>query len=572
MPIMMDQAEMIATHANTDQTDNITDTTDYSNIKQEIDESPVQKENDVNNSSSLDSDTVSERVAEFQHSSDDRCDERATPQRSDRTADHHHQKKGSVYDTVVGANDQELAKRQYVDDEADDSEDAVPKSKKVATDATVSAVPYDKQENDENYLKDAVSTNLNGYGDHRSNRREQQLLNDESNNGNFVSGQNSSEEKEQERKLFIGGLDYKTSEDTLKKHFGRFGDVIDCVVMREPQSRRSRGFGFVIYANSSMVDKAQLARPHEVDGRQVQSKRAISREDSGNPEAQATVKKLYLGGLSDDTEESELRDYFKAFGNIVNITIAVHHDTGKRRGFAFVEYDDYDPVDKIVLKKYHMIRDKKVQAKKAIPKNEMDARRGGNPRPAMAGAMMAITPGGGGPTPSSLNGPARTVRGGTRGSSSSSLGQSYLWDSPYAPGMHQGYPSSALDGGYPPHQYHLASAHYGANWLMPGGGQASAYGFRGSHGSGASYGRSGYSGHPLAAAAAAASAAAAVASGWSPEYGSYPVATSQAGGGVGPMRLAYQQHRSFRPYSSGSGNYGAGNGNAAPTSRRGYNQ
>lgn len=88
------------------------------------------------------------------------------------------------------------------------------------------------------------------------------------------------DEPEQMRKLFIGGLDYKTSEATLKQHFERFGDVTDCVVMREPQSKRSRGFGFVIYANSLMVDKAQDARPHEVDGREVQSKRAVSREVS----------------------------------------------------------------------------------------------------------------------------------------------------------------------------------------------------------------------------------------------------------------------------------------------------
>lgn len=96
-----------------------------------------------------------------------------------------------------------------------------------------------------------------------------------------ANGQHS-DEPEQMRKLFIGGLDYKTSEATLKQHFEKFGDVLDCVVMREPQSKRSRGFGFIIYSDSLMVDRAQEARPHEVDGREVQSKRAISREVSNN--------------------------------------------------------------------------------------------------------------------------------------------------------------------------------------------------------------------------------------------------------------------------------------------------
>lgn len=87
-------------------------------------------------------------------------------------------------------------------------------------------------------------------------------------------------EPEQLRKLFIGGLDYKTSEESLKQHFDKFGEVTDCVVMRDPQTKRSRGFGFVTYANCEAVDKAQSARPHEIDGREVQSKRAISREVS----------------------------------------------------------------------------------------------------------------------------------------------------------------------------------------------------------------------------------------------------------------------------------------------------
>jgi RNA recognition motif-containing protein len=49
-------------------------------------------------------------------------------------------------------------------------------------------------------------------------------------------------------------------------------------VMRDPNSKRSRGFGFVTYSNGSEVDEAMSARPHKVDGRVVEPKRAVSRE------------------------------------------------------------------------------------------------------------------------------------------------------------------------------------------------------------------------------------------------------------------------------------------------------
>lgn len=147
--------------------------------------------------------------------------------------------------------------------------------------------------------------------------------------------------------------------------------------MRDPNSKRSRGFGFVTYSSVDEVDLAMAARPHKVDGRVVEPKRAVSREvrfrstgpvldspgvsvleqcpfptlqDSNRPGAHVTVKKIFVGGIKEDTEESHIRDYFERFGKIEIIDIITDRNSGKKRGFAFVTFDDHDPVDRIVSK------------------------------------------------------------------------------------------------------------------------------------------------------------------------------------------------------------------------------
>lgn len=96
------------------------------------------------------------------------------------------------------------------------------------------------------------------------------------------------------RKIFIGGLSYDTNDGTtlpplcfnnktfmnknvyrvlesLRKYFSGYGSIEDSVVMKDPASKRSRGFGFITFNNTLSVDNAVRDDPHTIDGRRVSS-------------------------------------------------------------------------------------------------------------------------------------------------------------------------------------------------------------------------------------------------------------------------------------------------------------
>ena len=51
---------------------------------------------------------------------------------------------------------------------------------------------------------------------------------------------------------------------SLSDFFSQWGELTDCVVMQDPSTKRSRGFGFVTFSHAHMVDDCMNNRPHKV--------------------------------------------------------------------------------------------------------------------------------------------------------------------------------------------------------------------------------------------------------------------------------------------------------------------
>ncbi|XP_038995372.1 heterogeneous nuclear ribonucleoprotein 1-like [Hibiscus syriacus] len=189
-------------------------------------------------------------------------------------------------------------------------------------------------------------------------------------------------------KLFIGGISWETDEDKLSEYFGQYGELLLAVVMRDKVTGRPRGFGFVVFSDPSVLDTV-LQEKHTIDGRTVEVKRALSREEqqtsarsgnvnqgrnSGSGGGNIRTKKIFVGGLPPTLTEDGFRQYFETYGNVTDVVIMYDQNTQRPRGFGFISFDSEDAVDRVLHKSFHDLDGKQVEVKRALPK---DANPGG---------------------------------------------------------------------------------------------------------------------------------------------------------------------------------------------------
>ncbi|KAM4628791.1 cold-inducible RNA-binding protein B-like isoform 2-T5 [Polymixia lowei] len=73
-----------------------------------------------------------------------------------------------------------------------------------------------------------------------------------------------------EGKLFVGGLSFDTTEQSLEDVFAKYGQISEVVVIKDRETQRSRGFGFVTFENPDDAKDAMLAmNGKSLDGRQI---------------------------------------------------------------------------------------------------------------------------------------------------------------------------------------------------------------------------------------------------------------------------------------------------------------
>ncbi|PNY13793.1 RNA recognition motif-containing protein [Trifolium pratense] len=173
-------------------------------------------------------------------------------------------------------------------------------------------------------------------------------------------------------KIFIGGLAKDTTLETFVKYFGRYGEITDSVIMKDRHTGRPRGFGFITYADPSVVDQV-IMENHIIDDKQVEIKRTIPKGSSQQSNDFKT-KKIFVGGIPPTVSDDELKNFFSKHGNVVEHEIICDHTTKRPRGFGFVVFDNDKVVDNLLADGNMIDMDgTQVEIKKAEPKKSSNS-------------------------------------------------------------------------------------------------------------------------------------------------------------------------------------------------------
>lgn len=167
--------------------------------------------------------------------------------------------------------------------------------------------------------------------------------------------------------IWIGNLGFSTTRPQLEELLTKPPSPIQRIEVTrinlptDPRTKRNRGFAYIDFASEKALDYALTLTETLFLGRKVLIKNAkdFSNRNSGAPAdgtklgpnltSKPPSKILFVGNLDFETKDEDLKKHFEFAGNVVKIRLATFEDTGKCKGFGFVDFEDVDSTKRAML-------------------------------------------------------------------------------------------------------------------------------------------------------------------------------------------------------------------------------
>ncbi|GMP26236.1 hypothetical protein CsSME_00002767 [Camellia sinensis var. sinensis] len=172
------------------------------------------------------------------------------------------------------------------------------------------------------------------------------------------------------RKIFVSGLGWDSTRETLTSAFDSYGEIEDCSVITDRVTGKAKGYGFVLFKTRQGATKALKQPRKKINNRMTSSQLASVGPNSSSASAASQShdtagRKIYVSNVQPDADPEKLRVLFAKFGEIETGPVGFDRHTGKSRGFALFVYKTIEGARKALQEPYKMFEGRQLHCQKA---------------------------------------------------------------------------------------------------------------------------------------------------------------------------------------------------------------
>lgn len=173
------------------------------------------------------------------------------------------------------------------------------------------------------------------------------------------------------RKIFVHGLGWDTTAETLTNVFAKYGEIEDCKAVTDKVSGKSKGYAFILFKHRGGARKA-LKQPQKKIGNRMTSCQLASAGPVPAPPhntpsvSEYTQRKIFISNVSADIDPQKLLEFFSKYGEIEEGPLGLDKQTGKPKGFCLFVYKTVESAKKALEEPHKIFEGHALNCSKAI--------------------------------------------------------------------------------------------------------------------------------------------------------------------------------------------------------------
>jgi heterogeneous nuclear ribonucleoprotein A1/A3 len=191
-----------------------------------------------------------------------------------------------------------------------------------------------------------------------------------------------------QRKIFVHGLGWDTTVDTLKEAFSSYGEIEDLKLVSDRSTGKCKGYGFILFRRRAGARAALLEPQKKIGNRTTSCQLAsVGPVSSGGaasnpmlatspapappalilpPVSEYTQRKIFVSNVGAEIDPQKLMQFFSKYGEIEEGPLGLDKATGKPKGFALFVYKTLDGAKKALQEPHKSFEGVMLHCQKAI--------------------------------------------------------------------------------------------------------------------------------------------------------------------------------------------------------------